>query len=461
MSSPELQGAIRMAKEWKELTPGERQKDLFNRWLSPKDHDGNKIKFQSPQAENLYQERATRIKDAIQMKKTPDRVPVMPMISFFPAYYAGLTPKDMMYDYQKLSTAFKKYVFDFEPDAHTGVIIPGSGRVFDILDFKLYAWPGHGVAPNLTYQCLEGEYMKADEYDALIQDPSYFFTSTYLPRIFGKLGPFKDLPRLTGIQELPLVSPTLIPFGDTGVQAAYRALFEAGNEAKKWIEVVVDFNDEMAAAGFPCFLGGISKTPFDVIGDTLRGTRGIMLDMYRQPDKLLEALEVMTPMMIEMGASAAKMNGVPMVFIPLHKGADGFLSDEQFKKFYWPTFRKLLIGLIDEGCVPFPWAEGGYNSRLKDIQDVPRGKILYGFDRTDMAKAKEILGTAACIGNGVPTDLLTVGTPQQIKDYVKKLIDSAGKGGGFVMMNGAALDDVKPENVKAMIDFTKEYGVYK
>lgn len=35
------------------------------------------------------------------------------------------------------------------------------------------------------------------------------------------------------------------------------------------------------------------------------------------------------------------------------------------------------------------------------------------------------------------------------------------KGGGYVMANGAFFDNVKPENVKAMIDFTKEYGVYR
>jgi uroporphyrinogen-III decarboxylase len=217
----------------------------------------------------------------------------------------------------------------------------------------------------------------------------------------------------------------------------------------------------MKAAGFPNIFGGFSKAPFDVIGDTLRGTRGIMVDMYRQPDKLLEALEAITPMMINMGVSAAKMSGNPLVFIPLHKGADGFLSDEQFKTFYWPAFRKLLMGLIEEGCVPFPWAEGGYNSRLEVIRDVPKGKVFYGFDKTDMAKAKEILGDVACIGGNVPTALLAVGTPQEIKDYTKELIDTAGKGGGYVMMNGAALDDVNPENVKVWVDFTKEYGVYR
>ncbi len=82
-------------------------------------------------------------------------------------------------------------------------------------------------------------------------------------------------------------------------------------------------------------------------------------------------------------------------------------------------------------------------------------------DQSDMAKAKKTLGSVACLAGNVPLDLLAVGTPQQIKDYVKKLIDTCGKGGGFIICNGAFFDHAKPENVKAMVDFTKEYGVYK
>ncbi|MDH5695068.1 MAG: uroporphyrinogen decarboxylase [Dehalococcoidia bacterium] len=447
-----------MEKQWEELSPDEKREALFQRWLSPQG-----VEFVSPKAEKAYKERITRIKDVIQLKKAPDRVPVVPIIGFFPAYNAGLTPKDMMYDYEKLSMAFKKYVLDFEPDAHIGAVGPGPGKLFDILDYKLYAWPGHGVSPNHTYQCLEGEYMTADEYDALIQDPSYFFSSTYFPRIFGALEPFKMLAPLTNVLEMygGFSGVNFIPYGLPPVQAAYKALFEAGAEALKWIGFVGAYEKEVTEAGFPNFFGGGTKVPFDTIGDTLRGTKGIMLDMYRQPDKLLQALEAITPLMIKMGASAAKMNGNPIVFIPLHKGADGFLSDEQFKKFYWPTFRKLLIGLIDEGCVPFPWAEGGYNSRLKVIRDLPKGKTAWGFDTTDMAKAKEILGDVACIGGNMPIALLSVGTPQEVKDYTKKLIETAGKGGGYIMINGAVIEDVKPENVRAWIDATKEYGVYK
>ncbi|MFX1572360.1 MAG: uroporphyrinogen decarboxylase family protein [Promethearchaeota archaeon] len=445
-----------MEENSEKLSLDEKQEEMFERWLSPEG-----IEFVSSEAENSYKERVTRIKDIIQLKKKPDRIPVVLMIGFFPAFYSGITPRESMYDYDKLSAAWKKSVLDFEPDAHIGCFVPGPGKLFDILDYKLYSWPGHGVSPNLSYQCLEGEYMKADEYDAFIQDPSGFFRSVYFPRIFGTLEPFKQLAPLTNIIELPFTGGNILPYGLPDVQDALKALMEAGSEALKWAGVLGAFDKEMAEKGFPNFFGGASKAPYDTIGDTLRGTKGIMLDIYRQPDKLLKALEVTTPLMVNMGVSMAKMNGNPIVFIPLHKGADGFLSDEQFKTFYWPSFRKLLMGLINEGCVPFSYVEGGFNSRLEIIKDLPKGKVIWSFDLTDMERAKEILGDSACIGGNMPISLLNLGTPQDIKDYAKKLIDTVGKDGGYLMMNGAVIDEAKPENIKAMIDFTKEYGVYK
>ena len=447
-----------MEKKWEELSPDEKREALFDSWLSPPG-----VEFASPQAEKSYKERVTRIKDAVQLKKSPDRVPVFPFTGFFPAFYAGITPEEAMYDYDKHYAAWKKYVLDFEPDAHGSILVASPGKCFEILDYKLYAWPGHGTSPNLTYQCLEAEYMTADEYDALIQDPSGFAWSVYLPRIFGALEPFNKLPLFTSVVEMygGFSGGYLIPYGLPDVQAAFKALLEAGSEALKWGGYVLTYNKEMAESGFPIFFGGGCKAPFDTLGDTLRGTKGIMLDMYRQPDKLLQAMEAMTPLMIKMGASAAKANGVPIVFIPLHKGADGFLSDEQFKKFYWPTLRKVIMGLIDEGCVPFPFAEGGYNTRLEVIRDLPKGKTAWLFDLTDMAKAKKILGDVACIAGNVSSALLAVGTLQEVKDYTRKLIDTAGKGGGYIMVNGCVMDEAKPENVHAMIDATKEYGVYK
>jgi len=450
-----------MEKKWEEMSAEEKQEVLFERWATPKDPQGNDLKFSSPESGKNYKDRITWMKDAIQMKKLPDRVPVCIWPSFFPVYYGGFTPKEAMYDYDKLYEAYKKFIVDFEPDGHLGADMPGPGKFFEALDYKLYSWPGHGVPEGQSYQCNEGEYMKANEYDALIEDPSNYFSHVYLPRVFGAFGGLPMLPALTGILEMYGLAYSFIPFGTPPVQATFKALLEAGNEALKWVGTIVTWNMEITALGFPNIIAGFTKAPFDVIGDTLRGTRGIMVDMYRQPDKLLEALDRLTPIMIKMGVGAAQMNGKPLVFIPLHKGADGFLSDDQFKKFYWPTFKKVMLGLIAEGCVPFPAAEGHWTTRMEIVQDIPKGKTLWMIDQSDMTRTKKTLGTVACLAGNVPSDLLKLGTTQQVKDYVKNLMDTAAKGGGYIFSNGAFFDEAKPENVKAMVDTAREYGVYK
>jgi hypothetical protein len=74
--------------------------------------------------------------------------------------------------------------------------------------------------------------------------------------------------------------------------------------------------------------------------------------------------------------------------MPLHKGADGFMSDKHFQTFYWPTLKKVIMGLINEGFVPLLFTEGGYNSRLEVISDLLKGKTVWWFENTDIARAK-------------------------------------------------------------------------
>ena len=446
-----------MDKLWKDMNADERQEAMFDKWLNPEG-----VAYASPQAEQDYKARATRLKDIIQLKHEPDRVPVVPMVSFYPAVYAGYTPYDAMYDFQKTDESHTRFFLDFAPDAHTGLGTAAPGKLYETLGYKLYAWPGHGVPHNRSYQAVEGEYMLPDEYDSLIADPTNYFLTTYFPRIFSELESFRTLSPFTNILEMygGFTAATLIPFGTPPVQESLKKLMAAGDIALEWAATFGGFGPKMAALGFPGFFGGGCKAPFDVIGDTLRGTKGIIIDMYRQPDKLLQALEAIVPLAVTMGASACHLNNNPICFMPLHKGADGFCSDAQFRKFYWPTLKKVFEGLIAQGCVPFPWAEGGYNSRLDVIGDLPKGKVVWGFDDTDMAQAKKTIGATCCITGNVSSRVLQIATVQEAVDTVKKLIDDCAPGGGYLMMNGAAIDEAKAENFKAMIDTTKEYGKY-
>jgi uroporphyrinogen-III decarboxylase len=183
--------------------------------------------------------------------------------------------------------------------------------------------------------------------------------------------------------------------------------------------------------------------------------------MYRQPKKLVRACEQFVPIAVKMGVDNAKLNGCPVVFIPLHKGADGFVNDMQFKNYYWPTLKALLEGLVAEGCIPFPWAEGGYDSRLDVIaKESPEG-VFWGFDKIDTVRAKKIIGDHLPIGGAVPISTLSVGTKEDVIAEVKKEIKEMGAGGGYIMMTSATLEETPPANVKAMIDACKQYGVYK
>jgi uroporphyrinogen-III decarboxylase len=443
--------------EWQKLSPTEKYNERIKAWKYPD------IKFASKAVEQAYQQRVQMLVDAIELKK-PERVPVGLNAGFYPFWYSGITVREAMYDYGKLSIAMKKYHTDFLPDTISGSPLYGPGKAFEILDYKAYRWPGHGVPDTAPYQFVESEYMKSDEYDLLINDPTNYFLRYLLPRTFGSFSPLTALTPLTDLIELPFTGGSFVPFGSPEVQEAFKKILEAGKAAVEWIQAAVKIDTETKATlGLPSFYGGFSKAPYDTVGDTLRGTRAIMLDKYRQPKKVLAASERLTPLMIEMGIRNAATRNSPLVMFPLHKGADNFMSREDFKTYYWPSLKAVILALINDGLIPYLFVEGSFNQRLDLITDpdIPAGKTLWMFDQTNMNEVKKHLSGWAAFGGNVPLSLIKTAGPQEVKDYVKRLIDEVGCDGSYILSTGAAIDEAKPENMHAMIDFAKEYGVYK
>jgi uroporphyrinogen-III decarboxylase len=411
--------------------------------------------------EQRYQEREKRVNDAIALKK-PDTIPILPLFGFFSGRYAGYTMAEMMYEPEKMWDAEVKCIRDFEPDmVQNPFNLRYIGPLLETLGFTQLKWPGAQLDPNVTFQFVEGEYMKADEYDHFLSDMSDFMLRRYWPRICNGLKGFEKLPPLHNIISYYMGIPTGFgAFSLPEVQEALDTLKKAGEHSAKIGAYSRKFVQALKEEGFPMQAGALSQAPFDTLGDFFRGTRGLMIDMYRKPDLVIKACEKLLPFMVEMAVNAYKVSGNPRVFIPLHKGPEGFMSLDQFKKFYWPTFRELMIALINEGLVPCPFVEGDYTSRLDIIRDVPEGKVCYAFEATDMAKAKKALGGRVCIRGAIPISVLTTGTPEDVRAACKKLIDTAGKDGGFIMDASTTLEDARLENVRAMFQFTREYGIY-
>jgi len=419
------------------------------------------IPFVNEEAEQAYKARARRIADAILLKK-PDRVPVVPSFGMFPALDNGYTCEEVMFDYDKAEAAWMKTLQDFEPDSFFGSGYAQAGPVFQALDYKLLKLPGFEIPPQSVYQFNEWEHVSAEDfYDPFLDDPTDFMMRTYFPTVYGALAPLKAMQPLRHVFGYYLGTvPGVVPFAMPPFVTMLDTLKKAGQAALEFAQHLGKEGQQIVAMGYPNMLGGHSAAPFDLIGDWFRGTRGVMLDMYRHPEKLLEALDRLVPISIKMGVDGAMMSGAPVVGLMLHKGPEGFMSLDQFKTFYWPTLRKVMMGIIDAGLVPMPLYEGHYTDRLEIISDIPRGKAMYWFETVDIHRAKDVLGDTVCFRGNVPISLLYAGTVQQVKDYVKELIDVMGENGGLIVDCAMWFDEAKHENVKAMVDFTKEYGVY-
>lgn len=409
--------------------------------------------------EALYRVREKRVLDAIALKK-PDTIPILPMFGFFMARYSGMTVQEVMCDPDKLFEAQWKTLVDFQPDMDNNPFnLRLLGPLLDILDYRQLVWPGHGMRGDHTYQFIEGVYMQANEYDHFLFDPLDFIMRKYWPRIFGAMQGLEKLPPLHSFMSYYMGVPTgFAAFSLPEVRKALHTMMKAGEKSMQIISYSKKYNDNARMAGFPMQFGGVTQAPLDTLGDFFRGTKGLMLDLYRRPRQVLKACEKLLPIMLEMALNATKASGIARVFLPLHKGIDGFMSEAHFRTFYWPTLRELIIGLIENGLTPCLLWEGNCTSRLEIIKDIPEGKALYAFEATDMEKAKKILGNTVCIRGNVPMSLLSTGTPQDVRQYCKRLIDTCGRDGGFIMDSSAGMDDANPQNVRAMFEFTREYG---
>jgi hypothetical protein len=407
---------------------------------------------------DLYQKRLQRIEDAIQLKK-PDRVPILLELGYLVAGYSGITYRDTFYDHAKYAKAYQKTVTDLEPDAFHCLSFD-SGVVMETIDTRMNKWPGHGLAPNQGHQYVEGEYMMADEYDAFMENPTDFILRTYLPRTCGALGAFKDFPGLFNYMSIARgrMPPNIT---DPEFVAACQAIYQASQVALEWNTAWRSLVKDIEEKGYPAITQTGGQAPFDFFSDLLRGMKGIMLDMYRQPDKLLTAMDKVLPILLTKIKTLTRVSRNNLVFMGPHRGAEGFMSLKQFEKFYWPGLKAIILAVIECGFTPYVLWEGDYTSRLKYLLELPPGKIISRFDRTDIFKAKEVLGGHHCIAGGISPSLLQTGSVQQVKYQCKKLIEIIGRDGGYIMGTSTPLDEARIENVRAMIEATREYGVYR
>ncbi len=411
-------------------------------------------------AKQDYNAREKRMNDAIALR-VPDRVPIaVSHVLYYFTKIKGMTNKDAMLDHEKRLQIWKDVTMDLNLDVCIHPIVLPPAQPFSLLGMKQFKWPGQDLADDASFQYVENEYLKANEYDDFLKNPGDFTVRMLWPRLAEEAMPLAMLPPLQwfsngrdlGFMLAPLLG--LEPF-----QEMLEKVVELGRVSQNFMMLMLDYIDEMKNLGYPLGYGSSAVAPFDYIADQLRGMKGIMLDMFRQPDKILKATEYFTEEMLDSARFLGNVTGNKRVWMPLHRGSAEFMSEAQFEKFYWPSLKKLIEDLVDEGMTPVTYFEGEYTPRLKYLAELPKGKILAHFDRVDRKEAKKMIGDTMVFWGNVPARLLITGTPDQVKDDVKDLIDTFADNGGLIVDSSMGIpDQAKPENVEAMVETVFTYG---
>lgn len=393
--------------------------------------------------EQLYQERLNRYVTALRNEK-PDRVPLRPFVAEFTGKYAGFTCQEVAHDYQKAFEAAQKTAKDFGWDA----VVPNMVYVWtgltQAVGLRYYGIPGIGIPHTTGFNYIEPAedqaFMRADEYDALIDDPTAFLYNVWLPRVSSEVSKI-------------------------GEASTYRNNLSFVKGAMAMLAYFYAFGPQIARLRSECgvasAIAGIFKAPFDILADKLRGYLGLTMDMHTQPDKVLRACEALMPHLCHVGLTTADPAKLVPIGFWMHRGCVPFINPNQFASHYWPTLKPIIEEFWKQGHQTLFYAEGKWGYHLNTFRELPERSIVFHCDQDDLFEVHRKLHDKFAISGGIPNVMLSFGKPEEVRVFCRRVIDEVALDGGYIMDAGAIMqDDTRVENLRVMTETAREFGVY-
>ncbi|MDX9867250.1 MAG: uroporphyrinogen decarboxylase family protein [Kiritimatiellia bacterium] len=398
----------------------------------------------SQEMEALYQARLRRFVTALNNKK-PDRVPVRPFAAEFTGRHAGFTCQQLTQHYPDAFEAMVRCCKDYDWDAVPASMVYVWTGITDAAGVRYYGVPGIDVPPEHGFQYREppedAAFMREDEYDRLIDDPTAFLYEVWLPRASRRIAA-------------------------AGEPVTFRHNVALVNAAMAMTQYFHAFGPHCARlreeCGMPGAIAGIFKAPLDILGDKLRGYLGLTMDLFERPEKVMKACEALMPHLYWVAAATADPASQLPVGYWMHRGCVPFVRPDQFASHYWPTVKPLIEELWRNGHQTMFYAEGKWDAHLDAFRELPERSIVYHIDRGDPLLTHRKLHDKFALSGGINNVTLAIGTPEQVRQEVRDLIGTVGREGGYILDASAIMqNDTSPENMRALITAAYEFGGYE
>ena len=385
--------------------------------------------------EKLREERTQIFSDVFD-NKIPKRVPIDVSLSLtVVADYGNIDRKAAYWDPTLLQEAAEKLCELIPSDScvYGGTVYtPSSSQTLDSIN-KVMSDTGFMQHPNT--QC-----MYEDEYDELIEDPYAFIIDKCLPRIYRALD--------------PEVNPGRAMF----------ALAQDVTMGQLYFQKAASLTGKLYEKfGYPVRpRGTFGRAPMDWIADQLRSFTGICIDVRRNREKLLKALDAIYPMMYKIGLpdNLENINRQAVTMFQLHMAT--YLREKDFAEIWLPSWKRLVTDYAALGMRCGAFLEHDWTRLLDYVYDLPTG-MYFTFEYTDPKKLKEKLGQKFVLGRGFPIKYLTSCTKDEVIDKTKEWLDIMAPGGQYIFgfdKDPVSLSDINLENLIAVCETVLEYGVY-
>ncbi len=362
-----------------------------------------------------------RLRKTIRFEKT-DKILSGPSIMQFAATYAGITQQEFIDSPEKADAAYEKTFLELGGWDIGRPMMPPRGS--NPIGFAMStARPGRELGTNSVVQFVEHEIMLPEDYDYLIDNGF----NALQKRLNERLNPHPT--------ESKLSAEELKEFEE-------RQAKRQKAETEKW--------DARGVVRLMTGMGSIPPFDFFYIH---RSISKFPLDVRRMPDKIKAATKACMPDIIANAKKSLEGAKILRIGTASSRSSNTFISAKQFEEFVLPTWLEFVWAMADEGADIIFHCDCDWTRFLPYFKEFPAKRCILQLDGvTDIFKAREVLKDHMALHGDVPAPLLTIGTPDQVYEYCKKLIQEIGSDGGFILSSGCSTpDNSKIENVRAMV----------
>jgi uroporphyrinogen-III decarboxylase len=197
----------------------------------------------------------------------------------------------------------------------------------------------------------------------------------------------------------------------------------------------------------------ISRGPLN-IASFLMGTTEFMMSMVMNPEETQMLIDKITTFICEWIAYQKEcFPSIEGIFVL--DDIIGFIGEEEFRQYVIPSFQKIFSSIDAKAKFLHNDAQGLITARF--LKEMGINMFNFSFEHT-MGEIRELAGPEVIlVGNIPPRDVMAAGTPEQVKDAVKKAMGEIKDHSNIIWsVGGGMAPDVKNENINAFLASVKE-----